>query len=119
MQSCITGKSLSEALILESVNPKYDDRLFIDLRLQYKKNTSSEHDARMSSPQKDFPVIMIRSKINVRCIFLVIFTFLSFSFCTQFYNGEFSLQQPAPATRIFHRQVLMHQYHNLSSLSVV
>ena len=39
----ITGKSMSEALILESVNPKYDARLFIDLRLQYKKNTSSEH----------------------------------------------------------------------------
>ena len=39
----ITGKSMSEALILESVNPQYDDRLFIDLRLQYKKNTSSEH----------------------------------------------------------------------------
>ena len=38
-----TGKSLSEALILESINPKYDDRLFIDLQLQYKKNTSSEH----------------------------------------------------------------------------
>jgi hypothetical protein len=39
----VTGKSVSEALILESVNPQYDDRLFIDLRLQYKKNTSSEH----------------------------------------------------------------------------
>ena len=39
----ITGKSMSEALILESVNPQYDDRLLIDLRLQYKKNTSSEH----------------------------------------------------------------------------
>ena len=38
-----TGKSFSEALILESVNPQYDNRLFIDLRLQYKKNTSSEH----------------------------------------------------------------------------
>ena len=38
-----TGKSLSEALNLESTNPQYDDRLFIDLRLQYKKNTSSEH----------------------------------------------------------------------------
>ena len=37
-----TGKSFSEALILESVNPQYDDRLFIDSRLQYKKNTSSE-----------------------------------------------------------------------------
>ena len=39
----ITGKSVSEALILESVNPQYDDRLFIDSWLQYKKNTTSEH----------------------------------------------------------------------------
>ena len=38
-----TGKSLSEALIFASTNPQYDDRLFIDLRLQYKENTSSEH----------------------------------------------------------------------------
>ena len=29
----ITGKSVSEALILESVNPQYDNRLFIDLQL--------------------------------------------------------------------------------------
>ena len=36
----ITGKSVSEALILESVNSQYDDRLFIDSRLQYKKNSS-------------------------------------------------------------------------------
>ena len=38
-----TGKSFSEALILESFNPQYDNRLFIDFRLQYKKNTCSEH----------------------------------------------------------------------------
>ena len=38
-----TGKSVAEALILESVNPQYDDRLFIELQGQYKKNTSSEH----------------------------------------------------------------------------
>ena len=37
-----TGKSVSEALILETVNPQYDDRLFIDLRVLYKKNTNSE-----------------------------------------------------------------------------
>ena len=28
------GKSLSEALILASINPKYDDRLFIEFRVQ-------------------------------------------------------------------------------------
>ena len=38
-----TGKSFSEALILGSTNPKYDRRLFIDLRVQYMKNPSSEH----------------------------------------------------------------------------
>ena len=38
-----TGKSFSEALILESVNPQYDDRLFIHFWIQYKKNTSWEH----------------------------------------------------------------------------
>ena len=40
---CVTGKSFSEALILASVNPQYDNRLFIELRVQYEKNTSSEH----------------------------------------------------------------------------
>ena len=38
-----TGKSFSEALILASVNPQYDIRLFIELQVQSKKNTSSEH----------------------------------------------------------------------------
>ena len=42
-KNVITGKSLSEAFILASTNPKYDDRLFIELRVQYKKTTSSEH----------------------------------------------------------------------------
>ena len=42
---CSAGKSVSEALILESVNPQYeyDDILFIDSQLQYNKNTSLEH----------------------------------------------------------------------------
>ena len=35
-----TGKSLSEALILVSINPQYDKRLFIDLPVQYMKITS-------------------------------------------------------------------------------
>ena len=30
-----TGYSLSEALILASINPKYDDRLFVELPVQY------------------------------------------------------------------------------------
>ena len=32
-----TGKPVSEALILESVNPQYDDQLFIKLQVQYKQ----------------------------------------------------------------------------------
>ena len=39
----ITGKSFSEALIFASTNQQYDDRLFIDLRVQYMKIPSSEH----------------------------------------------------------------------------
>ena len=38
-----TGKSLSEALILASTNPQYDDRLSMELPVQYMKTTSSEH----------------------------------------------------------------------------
>ena len=37
------GKSVTKALILESVNPQYDNRLFIDLQLLTQKNTNSEH----------------------------------------------------------------------------
>ena len=37
------GKSFSIAIILASVNPQYDNRLLIELRVQYEKNTSSEH----------------------------------------------------------------------------
>ena len=36
-----TGKSLSEALILASINQKYDDRLFTELRVQYNKTKHS------------------------------------------------------------------------------
>jgi len=38
-----TGKSFSEALILASTNPQYDDRLFIELRFYYIKTASSVH----------------------------------------------------------------------------
>ena len=36
-----TGKSLSEALIFASTNPQCDDRLFIELQVQYMKIPSS------------------------------------------------------------------------------
>ena len=35
--------ALSEALILAATNPKYFKRLFIELRVQYMKITSTEH----------------------------------------------------------------------------
>ena len=38
-----TGKSFSEELVLASTNPQCDDRLFIELRVQYVKFPSSEH----------------------------------------------------------------------------
>ena len=41
MEYQITGKSLSEALFLASTNPQYDNRLFIELQVQYMKIPSS------------------------------------------------------------------------------
>ena len=40
-QQTNTGKSLSEALIFASANPKFNDRLFIELQVQYMKIPSS------------------------------------------------------------------------------
>ena len=40
---CSKTKSFSEELILESVNPQYDDRLLIELQVLYKEFESSEH----------------------------------------------------------------------------
>ena len=44
-----TGKSLSEVLIYLSMNPKYDNKLFNDLRVQYKKILRAEHVENMSN----------------------------------------------------------------------
>ena len=49
-----TGKSLSEALIFASTNPQYDDRLFIDLQVQYMKTTSSEHGENIVKTKNNF-----------------------------------------------------------------
>ena len=38
-----TGTSLSEALIFASINPQYDNRLFMELRVQTMKTTSAEY----------------------------------------------------------------------------
>ena len=42
-----TGKSMSEALIFASTNPQYDNKLFIELPVQYTKIPSSEHSQNM------------------------------------------------------------------------
>ena len=40
-------KSLAEVLTFASTNPQYDDRLFIELQIQYMKSPSSEHEENM------------------------------------------------------------------------
>ena len=42
-----TGTSMSEALIFASINPQYDNRLFMELRVQYMKIPSPEHGENM------------------------------------------------------------------------
>ena len=54
LQMWDTGKSLSEALIFASTNPQYDDRLFIELQVQYMKIPSSDL-GRTCCVQKLFP----------------------------------------------------------------
>ena len=45
-----TGKALSETLIFASINPTYDNRLFLELHLQYMKTTRAEHGQFMFLP---------------------------------------------------------------------
>ena len=49
-----TGKSMSEALILASINAKYDDRLFVELRVQenYKFSTCCVHQIVLTAKTK-------------------------------------------------------------------
>ena len=63
-----TGKSLSEALIFASTNPQYDDRLFIELKVQYMKIPSSNL-GRTCSVQKlflTFRTIFVRIMFSPR-----------------------------------------------------
>ena len=53
MIALIIGKSLSEALIFASTNSQYDDRLFMELQVQYMKIPSSE---KRRTSDKDLPV---------------------------------------------------------------
>ena len=52
----VTGKSWSEALIFASTNPQYDDRMFIELQVQYMKIPSSEHGENMLCTEIDFDI---------------------------------------------------------------
>ena len=49
-----TGKYLSETLIFAWTNPQCDNRLFIELRVQYKKIASSEQVENMLCTQIGF-----------------------------------------------------------------
>ena len=87
---CCTGKSLSEAFILASPNPQHEDRLFIELQVQYMKipisnlgpggtccvlfltfgtifvhNMFSPCSAKRRASDKDLPVLPILLSINV------------------------------------------------------
>ena len=53
---CSAGKSLSETLIFASTNPQYDDRLFIELQVQYMKIPSSEHGENMLCTEMVFDI---------------------------------------------------------------
>ena len=53
-----TGKSLSDAFIFALTNPQYDDRLLIELQVQYMK-ISSSNLGRTSCVQKLFLTIRI------------------------------------------------------------
>ena len=73
-----TGKSLSEALILGSTNPQYDKWLFIDLPVQYKKTTSSEHGENILSAKI---VLKVKTKTkNKLCAQHVLPMFWPYSF---------------------------------------
>ena len=50
-----TGKSLSEAFILTSTNPQYENRLFIEFQAQHMKIPSSNL-GRKRAYEKDLPV---------------------------------------------------------------
>ena len=72
-----TGKPVSEALILESVNPQYDDQLFIELQVQYKQE---KYKIRTCCVQKLFFAFFWHSKqfLYTTCSELVFF-----SYCTR------------------------------------
>ena len=64
-----TGKSLSGALIFASTNPQNDDRLFIELQVQYMKIPSSEHGENMLCTKN---VLNVRNNFCTQHVFPVI-----------------------------------------------
>ena len=81
----ITGKSLSEALIFASTNPQYDNRLLIELQVQYMKIASSGHGENTGRT------------CCVHKLFFVL-TFRTTNLCTQHVQPMFS---PCPELAIF------------------
>ena len=73
--SLFTGKYLSEALILASTNPQYDDRLFIELRVQYMKIPSSEHVVFINCSECQSKNKNKKQFMNTTCSELVIFMY--------------------------------------------
>ena len=61
-----TGKSFSEVLFLASTNPQYDKRLFIELKVQYMKIPSSEHQENINLK------IKIKNNLCTQYVFLMV-----------------------------------------------
>ena len=55
-----TGKSFSEALIFASINPQYDNRLFMELPLSY----CGLIDAKIRASEKDLHVLQTQYHNN-------------------------------------------------------
>ena len=53
-----TGKSFSEALILESTNPQYDKRLFMELPWKLQASYCGLINAKIRASDKDVPVLV-------------------------------------------------------------
>ena len=75
------GKYLSEALIFASNNPQYDDRLFIELQVQYIRIPSSEHVKNMLCTQIVFVFVLTFRTIS--CTQHVLDTFWAWNFHEQ------------------------------------
>jgi hypothetical protein len=64
-----TGYSFSELLILKSIDPKYDNRLFIELQVQYKQNYNFSKGA--AENWQEFNTITRRTVAAALCYIFV------------------------------------------------